>query len=163
MKKVKEKFQAKQPKSNSINNNEIISEDTKVKKEETFSTDNATITEKDVEEAFFIKMMGKYIDKKIRFAKVNWGVGKGPYILAFENSSDYSYCECNAHEFKPLKDSDIKQNHIHIWECGSKLPEQINKLPTLDIEKYKQNLKNEKLKKKEEKDDFKRADNIKKG
>jgi hypothetical protein len=153
----------RKPKIAQLNENEIISKDERVKIEETFSTDNATITQDDQDEAFFIKMMGKYIDKKIRFAKVNWGAGKGPYILAFENSSDYSYCECNAHEFKPIKDADIKQNHIHIWKCGSKLPEQINKLPTLDVEKYKQNLKKEKTKKKEEKNDTERTEDIQEG
>jgi hypothetical protein len=140
----------KKPNIPNINNNELLSEDKKTKKEQTFSTDNATVTEKDKDDAFFNSVMGKYNDKKIRFAKVNWGVGKGPYILAFNSSSDYDYCECNSHEFKPLKDNDIKQNHVHIWECGAKLPEQINALPTLDIEKYRKSLKEEKLKKKEE-------------
>jgi hypothetical protein len=142
----------KKPKIENINDNEILSEDKKIKKEEFFSTDNATITQEDKDEAFLNSVLGKYGDKKIRFAKVNWGAGKGPYILAFDSSSDYDYCECNSHEFKPLKDNDIKQNHVHIWECGSKLPEQINKLPTLDIEKYRKELKDNKLKKKEEKD-----------
>ena len=121
-----------------------IAKSHKIKSGEETSTIGLDITSLDIT---LEKIMEKYSDKKVRFAKVNWGTGKGPYILAFEDSMTYDYCECNSHEFKPLKALDIKQNHVHIWECGSKLPEEINKLPTLNMEDYKNSMKKEKKEK----------------
>jgi len=120
---------------------EIVNKDLKV--------ESKVEVEKDDDDDFISQTIKKYGDTKIRFAKVNWGTGKGPYILAFRNSCDYEYCSCNAHELKPIKDYEIKQNNIHIWEFGSKSPEEINKLPTLDMNEYRKSQKLEKEKKKE--------------
>jgi hypothetical protein len=130
----------RKPKIVKLNDNEVL-----------FGNNNIEIKKEQNEEKDELdKVLQKHLeitgDKKIRFAKVNWGTGKGPYILAFENSSDYNYCECNAHELKPLKIQDIKQNFVHIWSCGIKTPEEINKLPTINIEEYKISLKEDKNK-----------------
>jgi hypothetical protein len=98
------------------------------------------------EDDIIAKVAAIYNDKKIRFAKANWGVGKGPYILAFEGSSDFEYCSCNAYEFREMKPSEVKQNFVHIWECGMKTPEQINSLPTIDMKKQFNSKKEKKVK-----------------
>jgi hypothetical protein len=144
-KKIKQEFNKKHKEADRINeNSEIISNDIKV------SAIKENNEEKENME-FFLKYMPSAVAEDFTFAKVNWGAGKGPYILAFRNSCDADYCSCNANEFKSIKDSDIKQNHIHIWECGSKTPEQINKLPTLEVNKWKELQKTNKQKKLEEK------------
>ena len=66
------------------------------------------------------------------FAKVDWGKGKGPYILGFKTQADYTVCSANSHNFKPLKEKDVK-GKIPIWEFGSKTPEQIASLKVVEI------------------------------
>jgi hypothetical protein len=145
MRKPKQEFSKKPKEFEKLNNTqEIISEDIHVKEKKLSK-------EEESEQEFFSKYVSGYSSNRITFAKVNWGVGKGPYILAFDSECDATYCECNAHEFKYLKENDIKQNNVHIWECGSKLPEEINKLPTLDMKKYIEDSKTERQKRLEEK------------
>lgn len=149
-KREKKQFQAKPSQKESIMDNEIINTEII----ETVVDPEIKVEAKKEKENFtevIDKFVKNYSDTKIRFAKVHWGHGKGPYLLAFKDSLDYNFCECNAHDFKPLKDGDIKQNKIHLWEMGVKTPDEVGKLPILDMENYRENLKNEKLKKKEEK------------
>jgi hypothetical protein len=90
-------------------------------------------------------------DHKVTFAKVSWGTGKGPYVVAFPDSCTRDYCETNALEFKSVGIKEIKVETLPIWECGAKLPEAINKLPKLNIKKHIEQSAKEKLAKKEAK------------
>lgn len=96
-------------------------------------------------------IMEELSDHKVTFAKVSWGAGKGPYILAFEDSCVKEYCEMNSHEFKTISLKDIKQESVPLWECGSKTPEQINKLKKLNIKEFSERASKEKQAKKEAK------------
>jgi hypothetical protein len=95
------------------------------------------------------QIMEEASDHKVSFAKVSWGNGRGPYILAFPDSCVRNYCEMNSHEFKTIGIKEIKTDKLPIWEAGVKLPEEINKLPKLDIKKFIENSAKEKLRKKE--------------
>jgi len=96
------------------------------------------------------QIMEKLCDHKVSFAKVSWGK-LGPYILSFPDSTTKDYCEMNAHEFKSINVKEIKTATVPIWECGAKTPEQINKLPKLDVKKFMEKDSKDKLKRKEEK------------
>jgi hypothetical protein len=83
------------------------------------------------------KVLAAQSDHKVSFAKVSWGAGKGPYLLAFEDTIEATYCESNALDFKAVPLSEAKKHDkLPIWECGSKTPEQVNKLPKLDMKKF---------------------------
>jgi hypothetical protein len=72
-------------------------------------------------------------DHKISFAKVAWGVGRGPYIVAFPDTCTRNYCEMNAHEFKAIHAKDVKTDTLPLWECGARTPEKINHLPKINV------------------------------
>jgi len=83
-------------------------------------------------------LLEKYSDKKVSFAKIIFNKNRGPYIVAFPDSTTRDYCECNALDFKPVTAGDIKTEEVPIWECGAKTPEEINALPKLNIKKHKE-------------------------
>lgn len=114
-------------------------EDNKKKKKIEIDEDDATM-----------KMISKIVcDGKVSFAKASWGVGKGPYLLAFENSCDEQYCEMNAHEFKSINLNEAKKHKfIPVWLPGNKTPEQINALPRLNMEDFVKKSAKEKEEKK---------------
>jgi hypothetical protein len=89
-------------------------------------------------------------DNKVSFGKVTFGAGKGPYIVAFEDTMTREYCECNAREFKNINIADIKLEKIPLWDVGAKTPEQINSLPKLDMAKHRANTLKAKEKAKED-------------
>jgi hypothetical protein len=76
-------------------------------------------------------------DKKVTFGKIYFSGNRGPYIVAFPNTPTAEYAEMNASEFKavPLSEA-LKHTVLPIWECGAKDPEQINKLPKLDMKEF---------------------------
>jgi hypothetical protein len=92
-------------------------------------------SKKIVEEEDFTKYMPHRYDKKVSFAKVNWG--KENFVLAFGNSCDANACECNAYEFKSIKESEINQKDVPIWEFGARTAQQIELLSKMDISKKK--------------------------
>jgi hypothetical protein len=76
--------------------------------------------------------------KKTSFAKISFGTGKGPYVVAFQDEATAAYCEMNSLDFKNVSINDLKgHKEIPIWEAGAKLPEHISKLPKLNLEKEK--------------------------
>jgi len=80
-------------------------------------------------------------DHKWYFAKVSWnrgsdGMTRGPYILAFKNSIDFTACEMNAWDFKQLEVKDLKMSEVSIWEFGIKDSKYINKLPKLNVQQF---------------------------
>jgi hypothetical protein len=92
------------------------------------------------DEKMLDKVMSTYSDDKVTFAKIHWGTGKGPYIVAFPNSMVRDYCECNAYEFKTVNINDVKTDTLPLWECGNRLPEQINALPKLNMKLHREKL-----------------------
>jgi hypothetical protein len=88
-------------------------------------------------------------DHKVSFAKVSWGTGKGPYIVAFPDSCTRNYCEMNAYDFKSINIKDIKSDTLPLWECGARTPEAINKLPKLNLKEQTKKFEKEKLARKE--------------